>query len=98
MSVERLATLVGSALLAGLLGYLIKERQMMDLVAGYDAEQFRDEEGLAAFVGTHLYYVAALTLVMSAVDYLGFRLAWIPYAVVLLALVVRLLRGSRQFR
>lgn len=97
MSVERLAIVSASGLFIGSLGYLIKNHGMMNLIAGYDPSQVRNEAGLAEFVGTNLYYVMLLTLLMGVVDYLGFRVMWIAYLIALFGFVVRMSRGSNRY-
>ncbi len=73
-----LTELIGFIMLA--LGYFIRFRGRVDLIAGYDEKRVRDPEGLARFVGTNLLLLGAGAFVVLALEFL------IPeYAVVLFA-------------
>ncbi len=73
-----LTELIGFIMLA--LGYFIRFRGRVDLIAGYDEKRVRDPEGLARFVGTNLLLLGAGAFVVLALEFL------LPgYAVVLFA-------------
>jgi hypothetical protein len=93
--------LMVTAVFVGVLGGLIRFGGAVELVAGYDPERVSDEAGLARFVGTNTLYIAAATLVLGVVEYGGVMEGaswyWTGYVVVVVAIVVRLLVGSRRF-
>lgn len=68
MSVVTAATFLFTAVVIGAVGLLIREFQMMELIAGYDAEQVTDDEGLAAFVGTQALLIAGVTVVVAGLE------------------------------
>ncbi|HTH83185.1 MAG TPA: DUF3784 domain-containing protein [Mucilaginibacter sp.] len=53
-------TLAGMGLLFLLLGYLIKYKKKMNLIAGYDPTQIADKDGLANWMG-------GVTIVMGSI-------------------------------
>ncbi|MDN7024745.1 DUF3784 domain-containing protein [Methanoculleus sp. FWC-SCC1] len=83
------------------LGYLIRYRGRVDLIAGYDEKKVRDPEGLARFVGTNLLLLGAGAFVILALEFLLPTYAVVFFAVYALAAVpaVSLLTvwGSRRF-
>ncbi|MFT4890006.1 MAG: hypothetical protein ACI9YT_000918 [Halobacteriales archaeon] len=85
--------------LFGLLGYLIREREMLHLIAGYDPSKVSDKAGLADFFGTHMYVLALLTLGTVGVDATFGQdgLLWGGYWVAFAVVFVRLLLGSRTY-
>jgi hypothetical protein len=99
------ATLVLSSLLSAVflavLGVLIRYFGTVELVAGYDPETVTDEDALAAFVGANTLSVAALTGAVAAVEYTrpfdGYRAVWLPYALAVVLLAVRTVRGARRY-
>jgi hypothetical protein len=91
---------VGISLLFGLLGYLIKYRGHIHLVAGYDEERIRNKQGLAKWVGEWLITLSLVWLAFSF-SFL-FLLDFIHYPMLFLALftvfsVIRLCRGATTF-
>jgi hypothetical protein len=93
------ATNISIGLLLGVMGYLVRERRMMHLIAGYDPLAVTDEAGLANFFGLHFYALAVLTMANGVADYLfGFQsLRWTAWTVALLAIVLRLWVGSSRY-
>jgi len=85
--------------LFGLLGYLIREREMLHLIAGYDPSTVTDEEGLADFFGTYMYVLALLTLgnVVADLTFGYDALRWTVYWIVFVALFLRIVMGSRAY-
>src|SRR5262245_36000263 len=49
------------------MGFLIRNKGMTWLIAGYDASQVRDEKGLARWAGTGVMAVGAVGLVIGGV-------------------------------
>lgn len=100
--VERTILVIGSGVLVGVLGTLIKYAGMMHLIAGYDSDQVTDEEGLADFIGTHTLVVAALTVCVGVLE------LWEPtddsewhrvaFVIGVVAIAVRMVRGARHYR
>lgn len=97
MSVERLAVVLVSGGFIGVLGYLIKNKKMMNLIAGYDSSKVRDEEGLANFVGIYLYAIAILTFCVGIIDYYDFKRIWIIYTIILFGAIIWMSRQSDQY-
>ena len=93
-------------LLAGCLlvvfGYLIRFRQMVNLIAGYNSEKVTGSEGLGRLVGTGLLILGLLGLCTSAITLaypanritisLGYGLGAIPVGCLVIAL------GARKFK
>jgi hypothetical protein len=92
-------TMLPVAGLFGLLGYLIRERQMLHLVAGYDPSKVSDKAGLADFFGTHMYVLALLTLGTVGADATvgDAALLWGGYWVAFAVVFVRILLGARTY-
>lgn len=92
-------TMLPVAGLFGLLGYLIREREMLHLVAGYDPSKVSDKAGLADFFGTHMYVLALLTLGTVGADatFGDDALLWGGYWIAFAVLFVRIVLGARQY-
>lgn len=91
--------LIGFVMLA--LGYLIRFRGRVDLIAGYDEKRVRDPEGLTHFVGTNLLLLGAGAFAVLALEFLipGYAvLFFVVYALVVVPLVSLLtVRGSSRY-
>lgn len=85
--------------LFGLLGYLIRERELLHLIAGYDPSKVSDKAGLADFFGTHMYVLALLTLgtVGAEAAFGDDALLWGGYWVAFAVVFVRIVVGSRAY-
>jgi len=94
-------TLVLAGAFIGLLGILIKYAGWVELIGGYDPDRVADEAGLADFVGTHVLYIALLTIVcglgLLAVPETDPLVVWIVLAIGVTALVVRLVGGTGRY-
>ena len=101
MGTETAVSLLVAAGLVGTLGVLIKYVGMVNLIAGYDPDKVTDKEGLADFVGTNALYVAGLTLLLAAIEYIqpfdGYRGVWILYVLAVGLITVRMIRGGRRY-
>ena len=91
--------LVNLALLA--MGFLIRNKGMTWLIAGYDASRVRDEKGLAGWVGSGLMVIGASGFLAGALipllpDYFFFVLV-IAFVVVVVGGGIRLLCGMHKF-
>lgn len=93
------ALLTGSGLFIALFGILIRYGGAVELVAGYDSERVDDPDGLADFVGTNLLYVALVTVIAGVLSYVRSEtaLVWLLYTVVVCAVALRLVLGSRRY-
>jgi hypothetical protein len=91
------------AVLFALFGYLIRERGIVGLLAGYDPRKVADPEGLARFAGKLIYQMAIgtalvpiLVMVLSET-----RLVWlvvsIGYVAFILFMCVRLIIGAQRY-
>ncbi len=91
--------LIGFVMLA--LGYLIRFRGQVNLIAGYDEKRVRDPEGLARFVGTNLLLLGVGAFVVLALEFLFPEYAvlfFVVYALVAVPLVSLLtVRGSSRY-
>lgn len=90
-----------------LLGFLIRERGKVNLLAGYDPRQVTDPHGLARFAGTVFYQMAAATLLVPISGaFLGTLLAdarnawpivYAGYFGFVLFMSLRLVVGARRY-
>jgi hypothetical protein len=100
-TVTALVTLATAAFTA-VLGVLIREYEMVELVAGYDPEGVADEEGLAVFVGTSVLYVAGLTAVAGLVAYAepleDDLVLWLGYTVAVVVAAAWTVIGAQRYR
>lgn len=98
---EGVVVLLVVGVVTGILGYLIRFGGMVELVAGYDSDRVADDEGLARFVGTNTLYLAALTVGVGLVEYVGVfddvGWHWRAYVVVVVPLVAWMVFGARRF-
>ncbi len=95
------ASLLLAAGFVGALGVLIKYFGMVQLIAGYDSDRVTDEEGLARFIGTNTLYVAALLVLVAAVEYAeafaAAELIWMGFLVGVFGLTARMVVGARRY-
>jgi hypothetical protein len=100
-TVTALVTLATAAFTA-VLGVLIREYEMVELVAGYDPAVVTDEEGLAAFVGTNLLYVAGLTAVVGLVVFLQLfeddLVLWLGYTLAVVVVAAWTVIGAQRYQ
>jgi hypothetical protein len=96
-----LVTLVTAGFVA-VFGVLIREYEMVELIAGYDSRTVVDEEGLATFVGTNMLYIAGLTAVTGLVAYAepfeADLVLWLAYTLAVVVLTVQTVLGARQYQ
>ncbi|WP_455449328.1 DUF3784 domain-containing protein [Natrinema thermotolerans] len=101
MATDSVIGLLVTAGFIGAFGVFIKYFGVVELIAGYDPERVTDEEGLADFIGTNTLYVAALVLLVAAVEYTdsfgGSDAVWIAFAVGVVVLAVRMIVGARRY-
>lgn len=95
----KLVTILAGLFLLGC-GYLIKVKKKMNLIAGYSAAAVADEDGLAAWVGSNVIFIAVVVL-LSALFHQLFRSIPLPLAaacaVVILTDVAVTLRGCGKY-
>jgi hypothetical protein len=65
------ASFLFTAAVIAVFGVLIRQFQMMELIAGYDPDQVTDDEGLARFAGTSLLVLAGLTALVGILELVG---------------------------
>jgi hypothetical protein len=96
-----LVTLAVAALVA-VFGVLIREYEMVELIAGYDPEVVTDDEGLAAFVGTNMLYVAGLTavvgLVVSVEPFEDDSVLWLGYTLAVVVVAAWTVLGAQRYQ
>ena len=95
------ASLLLAAGFVGALGVLIKYFGMVQLIAGYDSDRVTDEEGLSRFIGTNTLYVAAMLVLVAAVEYTeafaAGELIWVGFLVGVFGLTARMIVGARRY-
>ncbi len=101
MSVTTAVSFLFTAVVTGLVGVLIREFEMVELVAGYDPERVTDDEGLTRFVGTAALFLAGLTALVGVLELVrpvdGQPVVYVVYAVVTVLLVGYMLYGARRY-
>lgn len=99
MALERFLLIVVSGLLAVFIGYLIKDRGMIQLVAGYDPDEVIDEAGLANFIGTLAIAIGVVTIMMGILEYqnVGNGILWYVFGVFIVGSAVVMLVGTNRY-
>lgn len=103
MSVAQPVTLVGTGVLIGVFGVLIKYFGYVNLVAGYDPDSVTDEEGLANFVGTRVLLVALLTVAVGIAEHVSVAASdgtpwyWYLYGALVVMLGAWMIIGARRY-
>lgn len=90
-----------------LIGYLIRERGKVHLLAGYDPRRVADPRGLARYAGAKFYLMAAITLLVPIVvgalgsalpdDRVVWEMVAVGYTVAILGICLWLVVGARRF-
>jgi hypothetical protein len=97
--------LIAMTVLMGLvclvLGYLVGQKQMVEILAGYNPDKVSDRKGLARWVGANLLLIGVLAFVTAglmavASDIRGILLLIYALGAVPL-LCVRIVLGNRRF-
>ncbi len=100
MRVTTAVSFLFTAVVTGVVGVLIREFEMVELVAGYDPERVTDDEGLARFVGTAALFLAGLTALVGVPELVrpvdGQPVVYVVYAVVTVLLVGYMIYGARR--
>jgi len=101
MSITTGVSFLFTAVVTGVVGVLIREFEMMELIAGYDPERVTDDEGLARFVGTAALCLAGLTALVGVLELVrpvdGQPVVYAVYAVVTVLLVGYMLYGAQRY-
>ncbi|SEW12623.1 DUF3784 domain-containing protein [Natrinema salifodinae] len=99
MSLVRLAIVLSSGIFTVALGYQIRYRGMVRLVAGYDPEEVVDGTGLARFVGGLLIAVGAVTAAIGVLDYLdrGGEVLWYAFSAFVIVATAVVIVGSNRY-
>lgn len=101
MSTVTAASFLFTAVVTAAVGVLIRQFQLMGLIAGYDPDRVTDDEGLARFVGTYTLVIAGLSAVVGVVELAqpddGQPVVYGLYTVALVAIVGYLMYGSRRY-
>lgn len=99
MSVGTLAIVVASGLFVAAVGYLIRYRGMVGLVAGYDPDEVTDDEGLANLVGGVALAVGAATVLVGVLDYRGVAdgVLWYGYGALVVGAAGLMVVGSNRY-
>lgn len=101
MRVTTAVSFLFTAVVTGVVGVLIREFEMVELVAGYDPERVTDDEGLARFVGTAVLFLAGLTALVGVLELVrpvdGQPVVYTVYAVLTVLLVSYMVYGARRY-
>ncbi|EMA31390.1 hypothetical protein [Halobiforma nitratireducens] len=103
MGLTSLLVTVAAAGFVGGLGIAIKYFGRVELIAGYDPDRVTDEEGMAAFVGTNVLYVAGALGVVAVLDYVepaggdAAAVAWLVFLIGTVLLTGRMVVGARRY-
>jgi len=101
VSVVVAASFLFTAAVTAVVGVLIRQFQMMDLVAGYDPDRVTDDEGLARFVGTYALVIAGLSAVVGVVELVrpvdGQPVVYGLYSAAVVVIVGYLVYGSQRY-
>lgn len=101
MSVVTASTFLFTAVVIGAVGILIREFQMMELIAGYDPEQVTDDEGLATFIGTQALLLAGLTVIVAGLELArpvdDLTQVYVLYTVAVFALAGYMIYGAQRY-
>lgn len=98
---ERALLAIGSGLVIGVLGVLIRYAGMPQLIAGYDPDRVTDPEGLSNFIGRWTLVVAALTVGVGVLD--GWEPTadagwyWLVFVGAVIAIAIRMIQGARRY-
>jgi hypothetical protein len=99
MALERFLLIAVSGLFVAFLGYLIKYRGMVRLVAGYDPDEVVNEAGLANFIGTLSIVVGAATILAGLLEYhdIGNGILWYIFGVFIVVSGGVMVAGTNRY-
>ena len=89
------------------MGYLIKDKNKPGLIAGYDPNRVKDQQGLCDFIGTNTLLVGSLVILFGAAISITLFfnpnslaiLGWIAAEVAcVVGLAIRAVTGARKFQ
>ncbi|EMA50239.1 DUF3784 domain-containing protein [Halococcus thailandensis] len=99
MALGRVLLVGASGLSVVLVGYLIKYRGMVGLIAGYDSDEIVDESGLAEFTGSLALLVGGVTVLTGVLDHLEIAngVLWYVFAAFVVGVVAVMIVGSSRY-
>ncbi|EMA42227.1 hypothetical protein C448_11871 [Halococcus morrhuae DSM 1307] len=99
MALGRVLLVGASGLSVVLIGYLIKYRGMVGLIAGYDSDEVVDESGLAEFAGTLTILIGVVTILTGVLDHfeIGNGVLWYVFVVFVVGAAGMLIVGSNRY-
>ncbi|EMA55818.1 DUF3784 domain-containing protein [Halococcus thailandensis] len=99
MALERFLLIAVSGLFIAIIGYLIKYRGMVQLVAGYDPDEVVNEAGLGNFIGTLAIVVGAVTIMTGILDYqdIGDGILWYVFGVFVVGSAGVMVVGANRY-
>ena len=99
MALERFLIIAVSGLFVVFIGYLIKYRGMVQLIAGYDPDEVIDENGLANFTGT-VAIVVGLVIIMTGIlesQDIGIGILWYAFGVFVVGSAGVMVVGTNRY-
>lgn len=99
MALGRFLLVAVSGLFVASIGYLIKYRGMVRLVAGYDPDEVVNEAGLANFIGILTIVVGTATVLAGVLEYqdIGSGIIWYVFGVFIVVSVGVMIIGSNRY-
>lgn len=95
------APLLFTAAVTAVVGLLIRQFQIMELIAGYDPDLVTDDEGLARFVGTYALVIAGLSAVVGIFELVrpdeAKPVVYGLYGVAIVVIAGYMIYGSQQY-
>ncbi len=83
-----------------LIGYLVRSKQMVEIIAGYDPNKVKDEKGLAKWVGSNLLLMGLLGLLIGGLGFIFPQINTIlviGFGVVIVILAIRTAFGCKKY-
>ena len=80
-------------------GYIVRYRQKLELLVGYDAEATTDKPGLARWAGTNLMVMASLQAVCGIAGFLTEQMVWsaLAFAAGSLLVIIIMALGTADY-
>ena len=99
MALERFLLIAVSGLLVVFIGYLIKYRGMVQLVAGYDPDEVIDEDGLGNFIGTVAIVIGVVTIMAGILESqdVGNGILWYVFGVFVIGSAGVMIVGTNRY-
>lgn len=93
-------TVIVIGLLCIILGLVIRKKNMVEIIAGYDPNKVTDKKGLANWVGTNLMFIGVFSIIFGLITTLTPGTGTtrvIIYVVGLFLLTIRMAIGTNKY-